>query len=504
MSIKILGLDIQSDAIAAVLLRTTFKGRHIEAYAYAPLTDQNKIEDSLASVLEILAETGDLAGAACIAAYPANAVAYRNIRVPFKEPKKIRQILPFELEPELPLPVDIQLIDFQPVHFPGAPSHQSETDLIVAAVETVAIESYLDLLAGYKLEPDFISISSLATALWTNKRVVNQEKNQDKNWILADIGRSQCTVLVSAQGQVCYVRSFLFNAEDGSLKERLGNDIRRTIFALEELFHSEYEPDFVFLTGDGSRALNDTSEKLETTLHELLKVPVHFLNMADEAHIGIKKLPNRNWSSEQMDNALSLALLETEGIKTVNLRQGTLAAKKFWAENKTDLLKTGFFSGLVLMLILVGFLVDFYDMQVREKKLDEQINTIFQQTFPDAAPVKAGTEKDSKRQMWLKVEEMKKNSFLPEEAGENIRTIDLFNEISSVISQKTDVKLTRLVIGPDGVSVSGNTNDFNAVDDMKNRLEGSQLFKKITISSANTDKSGQRVRFKLKMQRNEE
>jgi len=499
MSIKILGLDIQSDAIAAVLLRTTFKGRHIEAYAYVPLTDQDKIEESLASILEILAETADLAGATCIAAYPANAVAYRNIRVPFKEPKKIRQILPFELEPELPLPVDIQLIDFQPVHFPGAPSHQSETDLIVAAVETVALESYLDLLARHKLEPDIISISSLATALWINKRFVNQEKNQGENWILADIGLSRCTVLVSAQGHVCYVRSFLFNAEDGSLEERLGNDIRRTIFTLEELFLSEYKPDFVFLTGDGAKGLNDTSEKLETTLHELLKVLVHRLNMADEARIRVKNLPNQNWSSELMDNALSLALLETEGIKTVNLRQGTLAAKKFWAENKTDLLKTVFFSGVVLMLILVSFLLDFYDMQAREKKLDEQINTIFQQTFPDAESVE-----NQQRQMWLKVEEMKKNSFLPEDAGENIRTIDLFNEISRVISQKTDVKLTRLVIGPDGVSVTGNTNDFNAVDDIKNRLEGSRFFKKITISSANTDKSGQRVRFKLKMQRNEE
>ena len=105
MSRKILGLDIQNDAIAAVLLRTTLKGRNIEAYAYVPLTDQDTLEDGLASVLAILAETADLAGAACIAAYPADAVSYRNVRVPFKEPKKIRQILPFELEPELPLPI---------------------------------------------------------------------------------------------------------------------------------------------------------------------------------------------------------------------------------------------------------------------------------------------------------------------------------------------------------------------------------------------------------------
>ncbi len=491
MSRKILGLDIQSDTIAAVLLRTTLKSRHIEAYASVRLTDQDKIEDSLASVLEILAETTDLSGAACIAAYPANAVSYRNIRVPFREPKKIRQILPFELEPELPLPVDTQLIDFQPVRFPGMPSNQSETDLIVVAVETIAIESYLDLMARYKLDPDIISISSLATALCVNKR----GNNQGENWILADIGRSRCTVLVIAQGQVCYVRSFLVNTQDGSLTERLANDIRQTVFALEEIFHYEYNLDFVILTGNGSGILNDTSEKLETTLDKLLKVSVYHLNMADEAHIGVKDSPNRSWSSEQMDNALSLALLEAEGIKTVNLRQGALAAKKIWAENKTELLKIGFVSGLVLMLFLVNFLVEFYAMQAQDTKLDKQINAIYQQTFPDAEAVE-----DPQRQMWLKMEEMKKNSFFPEDTRENVRTIDIFKEISGVISQKTDIKLTRLVIGPDGVSINGNTNDFNAVDDIKNRLEGSQFFKKVTISSANTDKSGQRVRFKLKMQ----
>jgi general secretion pathway protein L len=505
MSRKILSLDIQSDSIAAVLLRTTLKSRHIEAYAYVPLTDQDKLEDGLASVLDILSETSDLAGASCIAAYPADAVSYRNIRVPFKEPKKIRQILPFELESELPLPIDSQLIDFQPVRFPGAPSNQAATDLMVASVETAALESYLDLLAGYKIDPDIISISSLATALWVN----NQEKKQEKNWILADIGRNRCTVLVIAQGRVCYVRSFLFNAEDDASEKRLGNDIRRTVCALEEVFHSAYDPDFVLLTGDGTRSLNDTSEKFETTLHELLKVPVRRLDMADEADIGVKRLPGRSWFSEQMDNALSLALIETEGIKTVNLRQGALAAKKFWAENKTSLFKTGFFSGLVLILILMNFGVEFYDMQARDKKLDKQIHAIFQETFPDdeavkAGTEKAGTEKDRQRQMWLKVEELKKNSFFPEDAGENIRTIDFFNEISRVISQKTDVKITRLVIGHDGVSLNGNTNDFNAVDDMKNRLEGSKFFKKITISSANTDKSGKRVRFKLKMQRGSE
>jgi len=38
------------------------------------------------------------------------------------------------------------------------------------------------------------------------------------------------------------------------------------------------------------------------------------------------------------------------------------------------------------------------------------------------------------------------------------------------------------------------------VDDMKNRLEKGPLFKKVSISSANSEESGKRINFKLKIQ----
>ncbi len=484
MSRKIIGIDIQSDAIAAVLLRTTLKSRHVEAHAFVPLANSDQIKDGMASVLSNLKDTADLSGAACIAAYPANAVSYRNIRVPFKEPKKIKQILPFELESELPSAIDTQLIDFQPFRFPETSANQPETDLIVATVETSALESYLDLMAQNRLDPDTISISSLTTALYLNQK----ESNQAENWILADIGNPQCTLVMVARGQVCYIRSFLTNVNGDGSTERLASNIRHSLFAMEEVLSQRYEPEFVWLTGH-------SSENLETNLAQQLNFPVHHLSIVDEAPVVIKDASTQTWSPQKMDKALSLALLETEGARTINLRQGELATQKFWAENKANILKTGFFAALVLIFFLVNFWVDFNGLRVRENKLDKQINAIFKQTFPDAAPVK-----DPRQEMWLKVEEMKKNSFFPEDMRGSIRAIDLVNEISRVISRKTDVKLTRLVIGPDGVTISGDTNDFNAVDDIKNRLENSGSFKTVTISSANTDKSGQRVRFKLKMQ----
>jgi Tfp pilus assembly protein PilN len=80
-----------------------------------------------------------------------------------------------------------------------------------------------------------------------------------------------------------------------------------------------------------------------------------------------------------------------------------------------------------------------------------------------------------------------------------VRTIDILNDISRLLSESLDVELISIVWGGDNVLVSGNTDTFNTVDDIKTGLEQSDIFKTVSISSANMDKSGKRVRFKIKV-----
>ena len=71
--------------------------------------------------------------------------------------------------------------------------------------------------------------------------------------------------------------------------------------------------------------------------------------------------------------------------------------------------------------------------------------------------------------------------------------------ISKHLPKKMDINLTRLDMGGESVMISGDTDTFNTVDDIKSRLEQSSIFKKITITSTNKEKSGNRIRFKMKM-----
>ena len=63
-----------------------------------------------------------------------------------------------------------------------------------------------------------------------------------------------------------------------------------------------------------------------------------------------------------------------------------------------------------------------------------------------------------------------------------------------------DLHVSRMVIDPDGVQITGNTDTFNTVDHIKNALEGSPLFGSVTIASANLDRTGKKVRFEMKLQ----
>jgi Tfp pilus assembly protein PilN len=64
-----------------------------------------------------------------------------------------------------------------------------------------------------------------------------------------------------------------------------------------------------------------------------------------------------------------------------------------------------------------------------------------------------------------------------------------------------NVHITSMVIDPDTVRISGYTDTFNTVDNIKNGLESSASFSDATISSANLDRTGKRVKFEIKLQR---
>jgi hypothetical protein len=156
-------------------------------------------------------------------------------------------------------------------------------------------------------------------------------------------------------------------------------------------------------------------------------------------------------------------------------------------------MKTGILAAAVLILLLVNVLADSFIVQRRLDQLDDQITAIYKSTFPGVKKII-----DPYQEMKAKLRVAKKKSVFHQETGPHVRSIDILNNISKRIPGEIVVDITRLVIGPQNVLISGNTAGFDSVDDIKGRLEQIDFFKKVTISSANMDRSGKEVRFMLK------
>jgi len=481
MSRKILGIDIQRDAVSAVLIRSGIKGASIEAHEHVPITDPGAYESGLTAALETIVEKMEVSGSVCVASLSADEIFFRNLQVPFKGHKKIKKIISYELEPTLLVSVEDVIVDFIEIDLPDQENHQ----VIAAAVEKSKLEFILDSLGRFNIKPETVTVGGYPTALYLANRM-----DTHKNRLFVNIGRRSGSIFIISAGRICLVRSFQIRSEDRSNKiKALCTQIQRTYFAAEGIIGRDFYPDGGWITGCG---IDDSG--FDKDMAHILGFPVERVSFLNDTDYALQSMQEHPWVPSLMDNALSLVRLEIEGINGFNFRKGPFASKKFWEENKKSLVQSGILFAVVLVLAFFNVFLDSYYMEKRVSDLNNQITGIFTSTFPDVKKIV-----DPLQQMRIKIQKSRQAAFLPGETEKQIRVIDILENISKRIPNDTDVAITRLVVGTESVIISGNTDTFNSVDNIKGNLEQVVFFKKIVISSANIDRSDNRVRFKLKV-----
>ena len=481
MSRKILGLDIGNAAVSGVVINSGIKGSFVEARARVPLEGPQDFGGTLAGSLEALAGEIDITGTKCIVSLPAGSVSFRTLRLPFRDEKKLRQILPYELEPQLPYPVEDLIIDY----YRSGPGRVDSSELITAAVKKTTIESLLAVLQSFRIDPAIITVGGFATALCLADTI-----NQPENWILADIDKEDLSLFFTEAGTIKLARATRLPAfgEDHPAT-RVYRQIGRSLLACRDVYHFDFKADALF-TNDP--ALIEPEHKPADS--PLSGLPVDPTNLAKKISPRTIETGGQLPAPYLHDNALALGYLELSGLKGLDFRKGPFERKKQWRKYRKSMISSGALALLVLILFFSNILVDTYYLGKRADRLNHEIREVFKSALPDITRIV-----DPLQQLRIKIQESKRHLALPVGANKRARIIDLLNDLSSRIPGRIDVQMTRVVIGPDSILVSGNTDTFNSVDDIKNRLERADFFKKVVISSANLEKAGNRVNFKLKV-----
>lgn len=485
MSKKYLGVDIRSNGLSAVILKGGMKGSWIEDYRYIPFDDSGNEENGnpLSKALQVVAEEMDISDSTCIASIPADKVYYRNVQTPFKDPKKIRQILPFELETMLPRAIDDLVIDFHLIKRKDQDDND-RADIIAVSAEKPVLKSYLETFSSRKIDPEIVSVGSYTTALCVSRLADIPEK-----WIFLDIEETHCTLYLFISDQIHLTRTFPISFKN-TPTPALTYQVRHTISAFENFFGMDFEPEKLYISG-----YNPDDIDIDNAVSEALDLPVVRTDIITESGSQLTPNPERPWDKARMSTAFSLAYAGYEGIDGLNLRKGPFSVRKYWAEHRSSLITSGILLFLVLFLAFLNVYFETNTLKQRVNDLDTQMNRIFQTTFPEVTKIV-----DPVRQMQAAIEEKKQTALFPGENKQYVRTIDILQTISDHIPQNLKVKLERMVISEGVVQITGNTDTFNAVDEMKNQLTRAKLFRKVTISSANIERDGTGVQFKLKIE----
>jgi len=483
MSGKIFSIDIRYHGIAGLLIKNSLKGNRIEAQRYIPYADsvdeqglpEERVSDALKKVMEDL----DLSGCEYVVSICSEFISYRNLQVPFKDRRKIRQILPFELEPTLPYAIEDVTVDFQMVR------QGENTDIFAGVVNTVMLETLLETLKENNIDPRIVMPSGLSAAI-----CLSRFSDAHKDFIIVDIDEIYCTVFASVSGHIRFARSFVTKTSDSELKQKkLADSIFKTLTALESLFVVDFAPSIVFISG------NDLiDDAFFQTLNSVLGIPIQPVDILNEVNLNLTISSDMRFDDDLMNNALSLAVIEILGISPINFYGDRSIAKKYWEEYKKDFIQIGLTAAFVFVIAMFNVLFDAHFLQKEVNQLNKQIAGIFQATLPDITKIV-----DPLQQMRVRIQQEQKKNMFTGEMGEEALNIDILKDISLLIPQQLDVEFTRFVRGDKSLLISGNTDTFNAVDEIKITLARAKTLKNITISSANLEKSSNRIQFKLKI-----
>lgn len=479
MSRQIIAIDIRNTMIAAVVLDTGLKTNTVTAFNHISLNGDNASEEALSAAISELLTDLPHEGASFVIALPTHNSIFRTLSVPFKDDSKIKQVLPFELEPSLPLPVEDLVIGFQKQVI------TERAQVLAAAMERRFLDHYMAPFTHQNLQLQLVVPGSFPSVL---SLIANEEELPEQT-IVVDVDKDRVALFALAEGRICLVRSLPASIASEEATESLALKIRQTLTAFGDAQVAGFKPSTAFLCGP----FLDDPDAIQR-LSEALDMPTQAMAFKYQNH-KVEINEHLNYSSWIYDNALATACLEVDGQNCPSFHRSRSTIRNFWASYRPYIKMPAILLALILMFGLGGVLYDSHLLQKRLDGIEAQMEAVLKSAFPGTKLTKSG----ALAQMQSKLKETKNNVAAPIQSGNRMPSIDALLEISRLLPSSIEVVINRMVVSEEAITLSGDAGGFNMVDDIKGHLEKSPFFKKVTISSANMDKSGKNVRFKLKI-----
>jgi general secretion pathway protein L len=505
MAHTIVGIDLGSHAVKFALVEAGFRqSRALEFFAEpvvageAPLAERQG--EALRRGLERLGREATL-----YLAMPGELLTLRVLDLPFSDPRKIEQVVGYELEGQIVNPLSEMVFDHHVLDAPGPEG----TAVMAVAARIEDVGALLADLGVYGLDPRALYPAPLVYDTLLQSEEVLVEGGVPPCRVVVDVGHLRTNVCVLQGNESVFARTILrggaalttaiaqaYHCEEGpaeELKRSFGlsparpsgqsggeslatvlgqalspllRDLRQTLASVRARVRTPIES--VLLTGGSARLLG-----LAEYLTDQLGLPVSIWDgglAADVPHVDEEPtLPTSRETRFALASAVAWA--GVRGAKQIDLRRGPFTYKASLSILRQKALHLGALAAAVLLCVTVDATMALARLRGERDQLQARLRSQTQELF--------GEPRLDGRQ----VATLLKRSFKDEMAPIPIASAyDLLGEISRRVPPADKIKLdiTDLEIKPKKVFIRGTVETAAAVDELQEKLEEAECFEEVT------------------------
>ena len=226
----VVGLDIGSDAVKAVILRQSRGGWNLVGAAEVPMPDAGTSDpDAVADALREVFDTLRVRRGRVAAALAGSAVIVKRLSLPAMTDGELAEAIPWEAEQYVPFDLaDVQL-DYQVL---STKSGGSTTDVLLVAAKKERIEARTEAIVRAGRQPVILDLEAFALV---NAYEANHGDRNDPLTVLVHAGRAGTIVCLLDHGQLAFTRDIALGGQTHT--DALMRDLNVEAATAERLKH---------------------------------------------------------------------------------------------------------------------------------------------------------------------------------------------------------------------------------------------------------------------------
>ncbi len=482
---QVLGIELGTEHVAVVQVIGTAKSYDVTTAVSRGVSPSKDTDDPFRphqEVLEILLDTHRLRGDTVVVSLPAAQNVMRNLTLPFRDPRRIRQVIKYTLDEHMPFDPDEVVAAFQVL--PSADATQ--TPVIATAVPQVLIANTLAIFHEIGLEPTIIDVDVSGLS---NAAQLGLASLPDRT-LLVDIHPERALLALHDQGNPFFSRSWSngWPQAAGTIETyavRISKQIQRTVYAYESALQQSFDAESLVLSGVPEEDYSSLASFLQQSLGVAIKPWAH----TTEAFRGNATAQGDRRTVVALGLALRGLHRQTSGF---NLRREQFALHQDLQEIRGRLVVVGCLLLLLAAMGIGSLYLDTHFKAQRLKQLKTNIAQIFRATLPDTRSVQPVF------QMQEKLGELNDRlRTFGGLTGTQLSGLDTLREISAYAPSSTELALDvdSLTIIANTVDISGVIGSYEDAQKLRDALETSPAIEEARVISLKNE--GNKVKFKF-------